>query len=103
MTVYQILCLVGVPSILSMITGYLIARVRRISAETNAVKAGVQALLRNELYGMYDKCKKRGCAEQWERDNFENLYQKYHTLGLNGVMDDTRARFLALPVDGLEE
>jgi len=31
--------------------------------------------------------------------NLENVYIQYHNLGANGVMDDLRNKFLALPAD----
>ena len=31
------------------------------------------------------------------KENFENLYQRYHTLGKNGVMDEKRKAFMQLP------
>lgn len=32
-----------------------------------------------------------------EKADFENLYQSYHQLGKNGVMDANREKLLALP------
>lgn len=89
------LTLVGAPTIiLSIITGVFTYIVKRIKA----IKLGIQAILRDRLYELYRECKKQGSANEFERENFENLYKQYHNLGANGVMDDVYKKFLALPM-----
>lgn len=39
----------------------------------------------------------------YERDNFENCWKQYHSLGVNGVMDDLHRKFLELSTDPPEE
>lgn len=92
MTVYNWLTLFGVPALVAAVW----AQFKRIGAEQQALKAGMQAMLRDRLYQLYRYCLRRGGASLLERQNFENLYKQYHALGVNGVMDDIRARFLAL-------
>ena len=36
-------------------------------------------------------------------DYFENMYQQYHSLGKNGVMDDIHEKFKALPLEPLDK
>lgn len=98
MTIYNWLCLLGVPAMISFIFGYVIKRIRKNDAETTAVKCGIQALLRDRLYNLYRVCDDKGSATLSERDNFENMYKQYHGLGVNGVMDDIRDKFLNLPI-----
>ena len=98
MTVYQILCIAGVPALLSGATGYFIAKIKQSNKETKAMKSGLQALLRHSLLKEYNQCSKAGYATSDMRNDFENMYQNYHCLGANGVMDDIREKFLALPV-----
>ena len=98
MTVYQILCLTGVPAAISGIAGYFVAKIKQQNKETKAMKAGLQALLRHSLLKEYNQCSKAGYATNDMRSDFENMYQNYHSLGANGVMDDIREKFLALPV-----
>lgn len=57
----------------------------------------LQALLRNELYEIYDYWMVRKYAPTDVKENFENLYQRYHALGKNGVMDGKREAFMQLP------
>ena len=61
--------------------------------------AGVPALLRDRLLQGYKYYRAQGWADENDRSNLENVYQQYHALGANGVMDNLRARFLDLPPD----
>jgi hypothetical protein len=38
-----------------------------------------------------------------DRLNVENMYQQYHSLGENGVMDDMHLRFMNLPIGSEQE
>ena len=90
MSVYQWLCVLGIPTVvLSIITALWV--------QTLAVKRGVQALLRDRLIQGYKYHEKIGWADIDDRNNLENVYVQYHALGKNGVMDDLRNKFLALP------
>lgn len=61
------------------------------------LKKGIQALLKNDLKVRYDYWLNEGYALEDAREDLEAEYQIYHSLGKNGVMDDRRQRFLALP------
>lgn len=102
MTTYQILCLVGIPSILSAIIGFLVAQTKNAGKEIKAVKAGLQAILRDRLEQAYNTSAEHGYASHRDRENWENMYQQYHNLGANGVMDDVRVKYLALPLQPSE-
>ena len=92
MDLYQILTLLGVPTIVATILIYMRNQVR-------GVRLGVQALLRAQLIADWNHYSEKGFAPIYARENFENVYQQYHNLGANGVMDDIRSKFLALPTD----
>ena len=62
-----------------------------------AVMTGVQAMLRDRLLQGYRYYEQMGYADYDDRSNMENMYNAYHTLGKNGVMDDMHKKFLALP------
>ena len=66
--------------------------------QTKAIKKGVQALLRDRLIQGYKYYGEQGFADVNDRSNLENVYQQYHSLGANGVMDNLRERFLELPL-----
>lgn len=74
-------------------------RIDKVEGDLEKVKAGDQASLRNDLYQLYNECKHKGFATIDERENFINLYDKYHDLGANGVMDDIKGKFLSLPTE----
>lgn len=92
MTVYQWLCLLGIPALLAAFIKYLLAQIK-------GVRMGVQALLRAQMISEYNKWSERGYAPIYARQNFENCWTHYHALGANGVMDDIHQRFMALPTE----
>lgn len=102
MTVYNWLSLVGIPTIFGLIVGgvykVMVAKFKKANEQYTAIKLAIQAMLRDRLYQIYHECKHAGGATHIERENFNNLYVQYHALGANGVMDDTRAKFFALPI-----
>ncbi len=64
---------------------------------TETTDKALQALLRNKLYEIYDTWVPKKYAPTDAKENFENLYQRYHILGKNGVMDEKRKVFMQLP------
>ena len=107
MTLYQILSLI-------FGSGFLIAVVRIFyttikqkikcnEERTEALKLGVQALLRDRLYAYYNKYSELEYAPIYARENFENIYKQYHNLGNNGVMDDIYRKFMELPTENESE
>lgn len=107
MTTFQILSLFGIPSILTLIftgaIGVVHTRLKDARSETAAVKLGVQALLRAQLVNDYNKWSPKGYAPIYARENFENVWNQYHALGANGVMDDLHEKFLDLPTEKPKE
>ena len=109
---YQILMVIGIPSIISGLVARAInrgmkardAKQEEIRAQSEAIErqnkalmAGVQAILRDRLLTGYKHYMAKGWADYDDRQNMENLWEQYHALGVNGVMDGYRAKFLALP------
>lgn len=103
MSTYQLLCLFGIPSILTLIfttaIGVVYTKIKQQKTETDAIKLGIQALLRAQLVSDFNKYSAKGYAPIYARDNFENVWQQYHSLGANGVMDDIHEKFLSLPTE----
>lgn len=56
-----------------------------------------QAILRDRLYSEYNRLIDQGYATYDEKENFENMYKNYHSLGSNGVMDHIREEVNGLP------
>lgn len=103
MTIYQWLCLLGAPALIGAVFKYLHSLVKKNALDTAAVKAGLQALLRSQMISDYNKWEERGFAPIYARENFENCWEQYHSLGVNGVMDDLHNKFLELPVSPPDE
>ena len=93
MNLYQWLCLLGIPSI---ITGML-AFVRLQMKQNKAIKLGLQAILRDRLLQAYQFYKHQGWASYDDKSNVKNLYEQYEILGHNGIMERKHNAFLDLP------
>lgn len=103
MTWYQIAMMCGVPTlcvtILLGLVKWIVAQIKVIREEDQSVKLGVQALLRSQMITDYNHYSRKGYAPIYAKENFENCWRQYHNLGLNGVMDDMRTKFMALPTE----
>ena len=108
----EILKLVGISSIISGIFSLVLQRSLRardarqeelrlqneqMEAQNKALMLGMQALLRDRLLQGYRHYLAKGFADYEDRENLENIWIQYHALGANGIMDDLRDQFRALP------
>lgn len=72
--------------------------------DDDLTKKGIQALLRNKLDFLYKEAMVFRCegdetkayATHEEKIEFTNLYEKYHVLGKNGVMDSCYKKYMSL-------
>lgn len=85
--------------VLVTVCRYFMSRIKANDAKTEAVQKGVQALLRDRLYDKYERYTDMGYAPIKARENFENMWEQYHNLGKNGVMDDIHNKFMKLPTE----
>ena len=93
MSVYQWLCVLGIPGMIAGLFGFIKAQ-----AKTNkAIKLGLQAILRDRLLQAYHFYKIQGWASYDEKQNVMNLYNQYEILGPNGIMERKHHSFLELP------
>lgn len=112
MELNQILMVIGIPSVISGLVVLFATRgmkardakqeeIRRQNAtlekQQKAMMAGIQAILRNNLLTGYKHYFAKGWADYDDRQNMENMWEQYHALGANGVMDGYRSKFLTLP------
>ena len=79
--------------------GYLFGKIQAVKQENKAIRLGLQALLRDRLIEKYDKYTDKGYAPIYARENFENMWKQYHSLGENGVMDGLHDKFMELPTE----
>lgn len=97
MTVYNWLCLFGVPALLGAAGRYFFLQIK-------GVRMGVKALLRAQMISDYNKWSERKYAPIYAKQNFENLWEQYHAIkGPNGVMDGLHNNFMALPSERPEK
>ena len=89
MSIYQIISIIGVPSILTIL-GLIYQREK-------SMRKGLQALLRAQMISDYNKFIEKGYCPIYAKQSFENCYKQYHNLGANGVMDKLYEEVLALP------
>ena len=112
LSLYEVMIVIGIPSIISGIVAIIINRgmkardekqeiIRKqnilLEKQNMATMAGVQALLQDRLLQGYRQYDEKGYADFDDRKVMENLYEQYHALGKNGIMDGYRERFLSLP------
>ena len=84
----------------SGLLGVLWKQVQQQKRSTDAVKLGIQALLRAQMINDYNRYVEKGFAPIYARENFEKVWKQYEALGENGVMEDIRKKFFALPTKG---
>lgn len=69
---------------------------------TNAINAGVLAILHDRLYQACTFYLKRKYCTLEDRDNLEYMFKPYKALGGNGTGEDLYNRCLALPYEPRE-
>lgn len=99
---YQIISLLFGSGILLSCLKYFHYRIKENNKKTESVQKGVQALLRALMLNEYNKWVDRGYAPIYARENFQNMYEQYHNLGVNGVMDGLLEKFMDLPTQPKE-
>ena len=69
-----------------------------IDGMRRANNKGTQALLLDRLLQGFHFFRKRGMVTYGEASSYKNMYEAYHALGKNGVMDGIYEEFLKIPV-----
>ena len=93
--IYNIIVTIVTSSgILGIVTKTLLARMKKNEQRQKALELGVQALLLAEMIEQYEKYKAKGAVPLYSKDNFENLWQQYESLGANGVMSEIHNEFM---------
>ncbi len=93
MSVYNWLCLLGIPGMLTGLFTFIGVQIK----QNKAMKLGLQAILRDRLLQAYHFYKHQGWASYDDKQNVLNLYTQYEILGPNGIMERKHNEFLALP------
>ena len=87
----------GIPTIMTMLV-WLIKKVKRYARQINILMKAQQAQMRSQLLKDFYIYKNRGYIYESELTDWENQYQAYHELGMNGIMDNRRERLLRLEI-----
>ena len=77
--------------------GYLFGTYRATHGAFVTMQHGLQALLRSSMLDAYDKFTRLGGCTVTDKQNFDNMYQCYHSLGINGVMSAIYDKVMAMP------
>ena len=97
MTIFQWLSLFGVPSLFVAVVGYMVKQIKDNDKKTEAVQLGVQSILMDRLDYLHDAYVKQGWVDVHKKRLFENMYNQYKTLGLDGVMQQSWEDVQKLP------
>lgn len=86
-------------AILGVILGDIIRRLRNQKKESNAIAAGVQSLLRENLVYNFNKYTDREYCPIYAKESIKRIYNAYHNLGGNDVATELYHKLLAMPED----
>ena len=90
-----------------IIVGILIAtlwqKFKKSQEEQDAIKSGLQSLLRNEITKAYYKYMEQGWIPLYALESLQQSHGDYQTLGKNGVMDELWKKLISLPNTKPEE
>lgn len=78
-------------------------RVSKRIEEQEAIKLGMQALLRDRIISAYNHYMDKGYCPIYARENVRRLYEQYHNLGGNGTVTHLVQELEDLPTDKREE
>lgn len=98
MTIYQILSLLGIPSLFAavLLSGFNYIKYRHSS--NKLIKDGVLAILHNKIYTLGKLYIAQRYITLDDLDDFKHLYEAYHALGGNGTGTDIYERVRALEI-----
>ena len=86
---------------INVIVGILIAtlwqKFKKSQEEQDAIKLGLQSLLRGEITKSYYLYKEKGWVPLYALQSIEQNYKNYEKLGQNGVINGLIKELMALP------
>lgn len=94
-----IITIVTSSGIIGILTKTMLSRMKKNEQRQKALELGVQALLRAKMIEQYEKYKEKDHCPIYAKENFENMWVQYESLGANGVMSDIHNKFMNLPID----
>ena len=103
MTLYQILSLCGIPSLIGAIFVSAVNYVKFKNSSYKLIKDGVIAILHNKIYTLGKQYIAQEHISVEALDDFEHLYKAYHALGGNGTGTEIYKRVKELPMKQRKE
>ena len=103
MTLYQILSLCGIPSLIGAIFVSAVNYVKLKNSSYKLIRDGVIAILHNKIYTLGKQYIAQEHISVEALDDFEHLYKAYHALGGNGTGTEIYKRVKELPMKQGEE
>ena len=103
MTLYQILSLCGIPSLIGAIFVSAVNYVKLKNSSYKLIKDGVIAILHNKIYTLGKQYIAQEHISVEALDDFEHLYKAYHALGGNGTETEIYKRVKELPMKQRKE
>ena len=83
--------------IFGFLCGKLAKRAQKERAEQEAIKRGIQALLRDRIIQAYWHYKEKECCPIYALENIEDMYIEYTNLGGNGTVTKLVKELKELP------
>lgn len=93
-------------ALFGLIIAGLIAGYKKLSGklkEQDAIKLGIQALLRDRIIQSYNHYQEKGYCPIYALENVNALYTQYHALGGNGMITELVERLKDMPTEKKEE
>lgn len=92
--------------IISLLLGYAVARIKSLknnfekersaaAKESKLIKESLGALLRNDMFAIYEKYKGDDLIPLQTQEEMESLWQAYHGLGFNHAGDTIHSEIMA--------
>lgn len=78
----------------------LAGRVKKMRLENEALRDGMQALLRDGIIRQYNRYNDAGEIPIYALENVERMYEAYHALGGNGTITGILEKLRELPTCG---
>lgn len=88
-----------------LIAGYkrLYSKISEKTKEQDAIKLGIQALLRDRIIQSYNHYQDKGFCPIYALENVNALYKQYHALGGNGTVTELVERLKDMPSERRKE
>ncbi len=87
----------AVTGALGAFTTYLGMRYKKVTRENDALKNGMQSLLRNNIIDAHEKYMKKKYCPIYAKESLTKTYDAYHALGGNGVVTKLYNDVMELP------